>query len=90
MRLALVTIACLAASASAARPLSPFGLPRGGSAVSDYAGLCEAVKGNIVEKAGQSVSNLFMRGLLTLVYLSVFTCDVPNTYILTIFALKPR
>ena len=64
MRLALITIACLAASASAVRPLSPFGVPRGGSAVSDYAGLCEAVKGNIVEKAGQSVSNLVLRGPL--------------------------
>jgi len=58
MRLALITIACLAASVSAARPLSPFGVPRGGSAVSDYAGLCETVKGSIVEKAGQSVSGL--------------------------------
>ena len=58
MRLALITIACLAVSASAARLPSPFGVPRGGSAVSDYAGLCEAVKGTIVEKAGQSVSGL--------------------------------
>lgn len=70
MRLALVTIACLAASASAARPVSPFGVPRGGSAVSDYAGLCEAVKGNIVEKAGQSVSNLLLRWILKAVLLS--------------------
>lgn len=68
MRLALITIACLAAFASAARPLAPFGVPRGGSVVSDYAGLCEAVKGNIVEKAGQSVSNLFIRSLLKCVY----------------------
>ena len=70
MRLVLITIACLAVSASAARLPSPFGVPRGGSAVSDYAGLCEAVKGTIIEKAGQSVSGLsFLRYVIVPVVL---------------------
>ena len=61
-RLILVALSCclVASSISAARPPSPFGLtlpPRGGAgALSDFAGLCEAVKSTIVEKAGQSVS----------------------------------
>mmetsp|Transcript_4923 Transcript_4923/g.9560 ORF Transcript_4923/g.9560 Transcript_4923/m.9560 type:complete len:94 (+) Transcript_4923:494-775(+) len=60
VRLDVVALCCLAASVSAARSLSPFGVtlpPRGGAgAVSDFAGLCEAVKSSIVERTGQSVS----------------------------------
>lgn len=60
VRIALVAVSCFVATVTAARPLLPFGVtlpPRGGAgAVADFAGMCEAVKSSIVEKAGQSVS----------------------------------
>ena len=81
VRLDLVALCCLAASVSAARSLSPFGVtlpPRGGAgAVSDFAGLCEAVKSSIVEKAGQSVSLLIWMhtfDVLGSIFVSRSTC----------------